>query len=65
MDGFRLRVRVPASCSALVVLPGGGETLVVAGEHEFHLPPDQLGDSARRALEAAAIPVLRRIAGGA
>jgi alpha-L-rhamnosidase len=60
-EGFRLRVRVPGNCSARVILPDGYETIVVAGEHDFHMPPDQFDASARLTLEAAAIPLLRSI----
>jgi alpha-L-rhamnosidase len=63
-DGFRLRVRVPANCSARIILPDGFENLVVAGEHEFYMPLDQLDVSTAIPVPAVQIPVLRSISTG-
>ena len=65
-EGFRLRVRVPGNCSARVILPDGFECLVVAGEHEFHMPLDRLDGGVHFVLDSTVeeIPLLKSIPGG-
>jgi alpha-L-rhamnosidase len=51
-DAFETTVRIPANCSAEVILPDGGRHDVVAGVHTFRMPFGEAGDG---------IPVLREV----
>ncbi|MEQ8859518.1 MAG: family 78 glycoside hydrolase catalytic domain [Pseudomonadales bacterium] len=63
-EAFELRVQVPGNGSARVVMPDGGETVVMAGTHGFSTPHDVRDGATTMRRPVQDIPVLREYSGG-